>query len=245
MRLGDRGAVRVGGTEVAPGGPSGQRCGAGCARPSPCRRPRTGRGIHEANHDHRNVDPGARRTAPQLCCSRPDLQSDRCRDRRHAKRRHRQNPSPRPLAGAARGCAGACLPSARPAAAASFATAIAALDRCRNDRWRSATGCQHAGLLTARTRAGQVPLAAQRARRRGFRLLRQRCRCRLPLLCRPRPLGVSAASAAARLRGRTKWLFWDAHTRISVLPHPWHAGPAFSSRVSDDARPIHRRPNFR
>ena len=80
------------------------------------------------------LDPGADRATAQLCQRRSVLQPDRRRNRRHPQCSHRQNPSPRPGAGAANGGAGPFLPATRPAAAVVAATPVLAPDRLRNRR---------------------------------------------------------------------------------------------------------------
>ena len=109
--------------------------------------------------------------------------------------------SGRPERAPARAC-----PPRSPALAffsATPAPAPAARRRGRHRRrsyHRGHTNRQRATLLAARAGAGEMPLANQRSRRRGFRILRKRDGRGLLLLRGPRPHGLSAPGAAARIK---------------------------------------------
>ena len=154
--------------------------GARCARLSPCRRPRTAAATARPFNEHRtmSIETWTAERIEQLrhcVVYRPDLQSDRRRDRRHPQRRHRQNPPPRPVAGAARGCPGAFLPSTRPAPADLAAKPAVSLDRragARRRRRRSRRRCRSTARSAARCSRSRKTSATGRSAIRTPRILR-------------------------------------------------------------------------
>jgi hypothetical protein len=167
-------------------------------------------------YDHRNLDPRADRTAPNLHRDRSELQRDRRRNRRHPQRRHRQNSPARPGARPAhvwgrvwsRVWARMRTRAARAAFTGLIATPAAATDlrrprfarqrhqhrpkQCRRDRVRR----KHPALLAARTCRVQVPLAGEQRQRNRFCFLRERLGWRTFILRRARSYGLSHPGAA-------------------------------------------------
>ena len=223
MRLGDRGVMRAARRMrvAATSGPRGHRC----ARPSPSRRPRTGRGIlrgrfmlnttttattdspstpaHSPAHSPwtpERIEQLRNCVTSGLSCSQIAAEIGVTRNAVIGKI-HRLGLSPgRPAAAPARSCPPRVRQPRHSPQRRFLRLMFAPAPSLAGDEAAAPAAIElDAALLARRAGARQVSLADRRSLHRGFRLLRQRGDRGLLLLRRPCPHGLSGASTAARL----------------------------------------------